>query len=91
VAIVESLMPPEYYSQSLVAAHADQRVLKDIVADKLPRLAAHLETHRVDLSLFTFNWFMTIFVDNIPVETFLRIWDAFLYEGSKVKLSRRSF
>ncbi|ELU03415.1 hypothetical protein CAPTEDRAFT_172092 [Capitella teleta] len=84
VSIVESLMPRGYYAQSLIAAHADQRVLKDIVADKLPRLTAHLEQHRVDLSLFTFNWFMTIFVDNIPVETFLRIWDTFLYEGSKV-------
>ena len=25
-----------------------------------------------------------IFVDNIPTETFLRVWDALLFEGSKV-------
>ena len=52
--------------------------------DKIPRLYAHLDKYSVDLSLFTFNWFLTIFVDNIPVETFLRVWDTFLYEGNKV-------
>lgn len=62
-----------------------QKVLKDLMADKLPRLFSHLEQNNVDLSLFTFNWFFTIFVDNIPVDTYLRIWDVFLYEGSKVR------
>ncbi|XP_021363151.1 TBC1 domain family member 2B-like [Mizuhopecten yessoensis] len=84
VAIVEHIMPKDYYSRTLIAAQADQRVLKDMVQDKLPRLYAHFESHDVDLSLFTFNWFLTIFVDNIPVETFLRVWDAYLYEGSKM-------
>lgn len=55
------------------------------MADKLPRLHSHLEQHGVDLTLFTFNWFFTVFVDNIPVDTYLRIWDVFLYEGSKVR------
>lgn len=62
-----------------------QKVLKDLMADKLPRLHSHLEQHSVDLTLFTFNWFFTVFVDNIPVDTYLRIWDVFLYEGSKVR------
>ena len=26
----------------------------------------------------------SIFVDNIPTETFLRVWDTLLFEGSKV-------
>ena len=61
-----------------------QRVLKDLVAEKCPRLHAHLELHEIDLSLFTFNWFLTVFVDGIYPELFLTIWDVFLYEGSKV-------
>ncbi|CAH1774714.1 unnamed protein product, partial [Owenia fusiformis] len=84
VCIVEVLMPVDYFSRTLIAAQVDQRVLKELIADKLPKLASHLEHKEVDLSLFTFNWFLTVFVDNIPVEMFLRIWDAFLYEGSKV-------
>ncbi|XP_067677060.1 TBC1 domain family member 2B-like [Haliotis asinina] len=84
VTIVEHLMPPDYFTTTLAAAQADQRVLKDLVQDKLPKLYSHFETHDVDLSLFTFNWFLTVFVDSVPTETFLRVWDSFLYEGSKV-------
>ena len=74
----------------------------------------------VDLSLVSFNWFLTVFVDNFPVEvciqsltqvcifvsevlvpktgfltvrnfvilqTTLRVWDTFLFEGNKVSSS----
>ncbi|CAL1546393.1 unnamed protein product [Lymnaea stagnalis] len=84
VAIIEHLMPADYYTTTLAAAQADQRVLKDLVKEKCPYLYAHLDMHDVDLSLFTFNWFLTVFVDGIQPELFLRIWDVFLYEGSKV-------
>ena len=63
-----------------------QNVLKYLISEKLPRLHAHLLNHKVDISLFTFNWFLTIFVDNVPIQLYLRIWDAFLYEGSKVSV-----
>jgi len=59
-------------------------VLKDIVSEKLPALYNHFMTQQCDLSLFTFNWFLVLFVDSLPVVTYLRIWDSFLYEGSKV-------
>lgn len=84
VAIVELIMPHDYYSRTLEASQADQRVLKDLMVEKLPKLHAHLESNKVDLSLFTFNWFLTVFVDTIPTETYLYIWDVFLYEGNKV-------
>lgn len=84
VAVVEYIMPRDYYSRTLEASQVDQRVLKDLMAEKLPRLSTHLEANKVDLSLFTFNWFLTVFVDTIPAETYLYIWDVFLYEGNKV-------
>ncbi|CAN8004479.1 unnamed protein product [Ixodes hexagonus] len=84
VTVVEYIMPRDYYSRTLEASQVDQRVLKDLMIEKLPRLYAHLESNKVDLSLFTFNWFLTVFVDTIPAETYLYIWDVFLYEGNKV-------
>ena len=30
--------------------------------------------------------FLCLFVDTLPVNTYLHIWDAFLFEGSKVRL-----
>ncbi|WAR24919.1 TBD2B-like protein [Mya arenaria] len=60
VAIVDHLLPQEYFSTTLMAAQADQRVLKDLVREKLPMVHQKLEAHKVDLSLFTFNWFLTV-------------------------------
>lgn len=62
----------------------DQRVLQDLLSEKLPRLTTHLGQHRVDLSLITFNWFLVVFADSLISDILLRVWDAFLYEGTKV-------
>ncbi|XP_052032416.1 TBC1 domain family member 2A isoform X4 [Apodemus sylvaticus] len=84
VAIVETILPAEYYSKTLTASQVDQRVLQDLLSEKLPRLTAHLGQHRVDLSLITFNWFLVVFADSLISDILLRVWDAFLYEGTKV-------
>jgi len=42
------------------------------------------EVHGVDPALFSLNWFLCLFVDTLPVGTYLHIWDSFLFEGSKV-------
>lgn len=62
----------------------DQRVLKDLLAEKIPRLAAHFEDHNIDVSLVTFNWFLVVFVESLPSDLLLPLWDAFLFEGTKV-------
>ncbi|XP_037531598.1 TBC1 domain family member 2A [Nematolebias whitei] len=84
VAVVEAIMPQDYYTKTLVASQADQWVLKDFLLEKLPRLAAHFESHSIDVSLITFNWFMVVFVESLPSDILLPLWDAFLYEGTKV-------
>uniref|UniRef100_H0VE94 TBC1 domain family member 2A n=1 Tax=Cavia porcellus TaxID=10141 RepID=H0VE94_CAVPO len=84
VAIVENIMPAEYYSKTLMASQVDQRVLQDLLSEKLPRLMAHLGQHHVNLSLITFNWFLVVFADSLISDILLRVWDAFLHEGTKV-------
>ena len=58
--------------------------MKELLAEKLPKLSQHFTKHGVDPALFTLNWFLCVFVDTVPVKTYLHIWDAFLFEGSKV-------
>ncbi|XP_059729400.1 TBC1 domain family member 2A isoform X3 [Haemorhous mexicanus] len=84
VYIVENLMPADYYSETLITSQVDQRVFKDFLSEKLPRLMAHFEQYRIDVSLITFNWFLVAFVDSLVSDILLRVWDAFLYEGTKV-------
>ena len=84
VYIIDVVMPGNYYTKQLMGAQVDQAVFKELVVEKLPVLSAHLEKHGVDPALFSLNWFLCLFVDTLPVNTYLHIWDAFLFEGSKV-------
>ena len=59
-----------------------------MLAEKLPKLSQHFTKHGVDPALFTLNWFLCVFVDTVPVKTYLHIWDAFLFEGSKEEKSQ---
>ncbi|XP_046855744.1 TBC1 domain family member 2B-like isoform X2 [Xenia sp. Carnegie-2017] len=84
VTLVEHIMPKNYYSKTLIASQVDQRVLKDLLVEKTPKISEHLDKLKIDTSLVTFNWFLTAFVDSVPIEIVLRVWDALLYEGSKI-------
>jgi len=35
------------------------------------------------ITLCTTAWFMSCFIGTLPIETVLRVWDSFFYEGSK--------
>ena len=78
------LLPPDYYSPTLLGLRTEQAVFAELLAWKLPRLSAHLEKHAVVAELFVTRWFVAIFANALPVETTLRVWDAFLLEGVKV-------
>lgn len=68
----------------LVPLQVDQRVFRDLMSEKLPRLHSHFEQYKVDYTLITFNWFLVVFVDSVVSDILFKIWDSFLYEGPKV-------
>nr|XP_014123108.1 TBC1 domain family member 2B [Zonotrichia albicollis] len=84
VTIVEVFMPRDYYTKTLLGSQVDQRVFKDLLSEKLPRLHSHFEQYKVDYTLITFNWFLVVFVDSVVSDILFKIWDSFLYEGPKV-------
>eukprot|EP01102_Stenamoeba_stenopodia_P017270 TRINITY_DN6163_c0_g1_i1.p1 TRINITY_DN6163_c0_g1~~TRINITY_DN6163_c0_g1_i1.p1 ORF type:complete len:947 (-),score=304.27 TRINITY_DN6163_c0_g1_i1:204-3044(-) len=83
VVIVEKYLNG-YYTNTMESSHVDQRVLRQLVARKFPTLSDYLQKCGVELSWVTRQWFLCIFIDVLPVETTLRVWDAFFMEGSKV-------
>ncbi|XP_066210888.1 TBC1 domain family member 2B isoform X2 [Saccopteryx leptura] len=84
VTIVEVFMPRDYYTKTLLGSQVDQRVFRDLMNEKLPRLHTHFEQYKVDYTLITFNWFLVVFVDSVVSDILFKIWDSFLYEGPKV-------
>ncbi|XP_062049894.1 growth hormone-regulated TBC protein 1 isoform X3 [Lepus europaeus] len=75
---------PDYYSPEMLGLKTDQQVLAELVRMKLPAVAALMDGHGVMWTLLVSRWFICLFVDILPVETVLRIWDCLFNEGSKI-------
>lgn len=45
--------------------------------------ALTVQTRLPDITLGLTNWLMSLFIGSLPLETTLRVWDCFFYEGSK--------
>ncbi|XP_068121364.1 growth hormone-regulated TBC protein 1 [Hyperolius riggenbachi] len=75
---------PDYYSPAMTGLKVDQEVLGDLVKMKIPAVAELMEKHGVMWTLVVSRWFICLFIDILPVETVLRIWDCLFYEESKI-------
>ena len=67
-AIIERLLPVEFFSPTLLVSRACPMVLMDYVAELLPNLHSHLSELGVDLPAICFSWFLSLFTDCLPVE-----------------------
>lgn len=55
-------------------------MFKELVDEGFPRLSSHLEGHGVNVASVSTNWFLCIFVNSLPLESCLRVWDIFFLE-----------
>ncbi|XP_010928875.1 uncharacterized protein [Elaeis guineensis] len=82
--LLENVLVNDCYTDNLSGCHVEQRVFKDLLAKKCPRIAAHLEAIEFDVSLVATEWFLCLFSKSLPSETTLRVWDVLFNEGAKV-------
>jgi hypothetical protein len=82
--LLENVLVRDCYTTNLSGCHVEQRVFKDLLAQKCSRIATHLEDMGFDVSLVATEWFLCLFSKSLPSETTLRVWDVLFYEGAKV-------
>ncbi|KAK4276303.1 hypothetical protein QN277_019267 [Acacia crassicarpa] len=82
--LLENVLVNDCYTNNLSGCHVEQRVFKDLLAKKCPRIASHLDSMGFDVSLVATEWFLCLFSKSLPSETTLRVWDVLFYEGAKV-------
>ncbi|KAK5577638.1 hypothetical protein RB653_002581 [Dictyostelium firmibasis] len=69
-----------YYSTNLMGSQVDMSVFSILVAQYFPKLFNHMQEYDVSLSLMSTKWFMCLFVNVLPTEIVLRIWDHLFVE-----------
>jgi hypothetical protein len=72
-----------YYQADLAGVRIDQYVFSYLVEETLPKCHQRLQQLNVAIEPLTINWFLCLFVNSVPLETTLRIWDAFFLEGTR--------
>ncbi|KAF9114416.1 hypothetical protein BGX27_010887 [Mortierella sp. AM989] len=93
--IIQNFLPEGMYDVTMEGANIDQAVLMTLVMERLPtiwnKFSGGATSVEMDdgpglptVTLVTSHWFLTLFINILPVESILRVWDCFFYEGRKI-------
>lgn len=94
--IITRVYLPGTHEVNLEGANVDLGVLMTSVKESMPaiwaKIGGELDGSAGDgkvsmrlppITLCCTAWFMSCFIGTLPIETTLRVWDSFFYEGSK--------
>ncbi|PIA18868.1 TBC-domain-containing protein, partial [Coemansia reversa NRRL 1564] len=77
-------MVPGYYSPSMYGASLDQAIFQSLAEEAMPMLAESFKRNDIQLSIACLPWFLTLFVNSMPLTYALRVLDCFFLEGPRV-------
>ncbi|KAG0371872.1 hypothetical protein BGX24_001058 [Mortierella sp. AD032] len=75
---------PGYYSTSMYGALLDQTILEHLLEKTMPIMSKHLKKVDVQLSVACLPWFLSLFINSMPLVYAFRVLDCFFFEGPKV-------
>ncbi|KAF8554319.1 TBC-domain-containing protein [Imleria badia] len=75
---------PGYYSPTMHGTLLDQRVFESLVVRCLPMIHDHFSAVDVQLSVASLPWFLSLYINSMPMVFAFRIVDCFFCMGPKV-------
>ncbi|KYK60665.1 GTPase activating protein [Drechmeria coniospora] len=75
---------PGYYSTTMYGTLLDQKVFESLVERTMPVLWDHLVRSDIQLSVVSLPWFLSLYVNSMPLIFAFRVLDVFFVEGPKV-------
>jgi hypothetical protein len=75
---------PGYYSTTMYGTLLDQKVFESLVEKTMPILWEHLVKADVQLSVVSLPWFLSLYINSMPLVFAFRVLDVFFVEGPKV-------
>lgn len=83
-ALIEDILPSNYYAPSLVGGRVDQQVFQSCVAWKLPKLFTQFKATSTLLEPIICPWFLCLYINVLPLSVVCRVWDCMFWEGNVV-------
>ncbi|KAL9932404.1 hypothetical protein V8E36_008521 [Tilletia maclaganii] len=77
-------MLPGYYTQSMSGTLLDQKVFEHLVQRSLPMIHDHFVAADIQLSVASLPWFLSLYINSMPMIYAFRIVDCFMAMGPKV-------
>ncbi len=76
--LIESFLPNDYFNPPLLNLRADQLILQHHYLKRyLPNVYNKFIRLNINIEAITFNWFLTCFIDFLPIDSLFRLWDIF--------------
>lgn len=74
---------PGYYSKTMYGVLLDQKVFEALVKKTIPTIGDHFTKYDIQLSIVSLPWFLSFFLNTMPLVFAFRVIDAFFYNGPK--------
>ncbi|CCH40812.1 GTPase-activating protein [Wickerhamomyces ciferrii] len=74
---------PGYYSKTMYGTLLDQKVFESLVEKTMPILWTHITKYDIQLSVVSLPWFLSLFLNSMPLVFAFRIIDVFFLHGPK--------
>jgi len=74
---------PGYYSKTMYGTLLDQKVFESLVEKTMPILWNHITKNDIQLSVVSLPWFLSLFLNSMPLVFAFRIIDIFFLNGPK--------
>ena len=77
-------MCPGYYSTSMYGALLDQIIFEQLVEKTMPILWDHLKKTDIQLSVACLPWFLSLYINSMPLLFAFRVLDCLFMEGPRI-------
>ncbi|KAI9140134.1 rab-GTPase-TBC domain-containing protein [Paraphysoderma sedebokerense] len=85
VSIIQNIMPDQMYSKNLRGTVTEMKVLTGVARTKCRDVLDKVKKGgMIELDALISPWFLTLFINILPIECVLRVWDCLYYEGNKI-------
>lgn len=75
---------PGYYSKTMYGVLLDQKVFEAMVKKTMPLIGDHFTNYDIQLSIVSLPWFLSFFLNTMPLVFAFRAMDAFFCNGPEV-------